>query len=99
MSYDALIAIFAMTVATYATRLSGLVIGRYLPQDGRIKRALDALPPAVLTAVIAPAVLSGPAEMIAAAATLLAALRLSLFPAMIIGVMTIVICRTGFGLP
>lgn len=99
MSYDALIAILAMTIATYATRLSGLVIGRYMPQDGRIKRALDALPPAVLTAVIAPAVLSGPAEMIAAAATLLAALRLSLFPAMIIGVMTIVICRTGFGLP
>lgn len=98
MSSDTLIAILAMTLATYATRLSGLVVGRYLPREGRIKQALDALPPAVLTAVIAPAVVSGPAEMIAGAITLLAALRFSLFPSMFIGVITIVICRTGFGL-
>lgn len=98
MNFDTLIAILAMTLATYATRLSGLVVGRHLPQQGRIRIALDALPPAVLTAVVAPAVLSGPAEMIAGAVTLLAALRISLFPSMMMGVVTIVICRTGFGL-
>jgi uncharacterized membrane protein len=87
-----------MTLATYATRLSGLVVGRYLPREGRIKHALDALPPAVLTAVIAPAVVSGPAEMIAGAVTLLMALRFSLFPSMIVGVIAIVICRSGFSL-
>ena len=97
MNYDTLVAIFAMSVATYATRISGLVIGRFMPREGRIKHALDALPPAVLTAVIAPAVLSGRAEMIAAAATLLAAFRLSLFPSMLIGVAAIVLYRTGFG--
>lgn len=98
MSSDTLIAILAMTVATYATRLSGLLVGRYLPRQGRIKHALDALPPAVLTAVIAPAVVSGPAEMIAGAVTLVMALRFSLFPSMIMGVATIIICRSGFGL-
>lgn len=98
MSSETLIAILAMTLATYATRLSGLVVGRYLPREGRIKLALDALPPAVLTAVIAPAVVSGPAEMIAGAVTLLIALRFSLFPSMIVGVIAIVICRSGFGL-
>lgn len=98
MSSDTLIAILAMTLATYATRLSGLVVGRYLPREGRIKHALDALPPAVLTAVIAPAVVSGPAEMIAGAVTLLMALRFSLFPSMLVGVVTIVICRSSLGL-
>lgn len=98
MSFETLIAILAMTIATYATRISGLVVGRYLPRDGRIKHALDALPPAMLTAVIAPGVLSGPAEMIAGTITLLMALRFSLFPSMIAGVMTIIICRSGFGL-
>lgn len=98
MNSDTLIAILAMTLATYATHLSGLMIGRYLPREGRVKHALDALPPAVLTAVIAPAVLSGPGEMIAGAITLLMALRFSLFPSMIVGVISIVICRTGFGL-
>ena len=98
MHADAVLAILAMTFATYLTRISGLVIGQYLPNRGRMKRALDALPPAVLTAVVAPAILSGPAEMIAGLATLLAAFRLSLMPAMIIGVITVVICRSGFGL-
>lgn len=98
MNWDTGLAIIAMTLTTYATRLSGLIIGRYLPREGRFKHALDALPPAVLTAVIAPAVLSGPAEMIAGAVTLLAALRLSLFPAMIFGVTTIVFLRTGLGI-
>lgn len=98
MNPDTLIAILAMTLATYATRISGLVVGRYLPREGRLKHALDALPPAVLTAVIAPAVLSGPAEMIAGTVTLVMALRFSLFPSMIVGVFTIVICRSGFGL-
>lgn len=98
MSSDTLIAILAMTLATYTTRLSGLIVGRYLPREGRVKQALDALPPAVLTAVIAPAVVSGPAEMIAGAVTLLMALRFSLFPSMLVGVISIVICRSTLGL-
>lgn len=98
MSTDTLIAILAMTLATYATRLSGLLIGRFLPRQGRMKHALDALPPAVLTAVVAPAILSGPAEIIAGAVTLIMALRFALFPSMLVGVGTIVLCRIGFGL-
>lgn len=98
MNTDTLIAIFAMTLATYATRLSGLLIGRFLPRKGRFRHALDALPPAVLTAVVAPAILSGPAEMLAGAATLVMALRFSLFPSMLVGVLAIVLCRSVFGL-
>lgn len=99
MQGDAVFAILAMALATYLTRISGLVVGQYLPRRGRIKRALDALPPAVLTAVVAPAILAGPAEAIAGLATFLASLRLSLMPAMIIGVIVVVICRSGLGLP
>ena len=67
MSADNLLAILAMALATYATRIGGMLLGGYLPKTGRVRQALDALPAAVLTAVIAPAVIAGSAEMIAAA--------------------------------
>lgn len=97
MNSETLSAILCMALATYATRLSGLIIGRYLPRQGRLRQALDALPPAILTAVVAPEILSGPAEMLAGATTLVLALRLPLFGAMAAGVLVIIICRAGFG--
>ncbi len=81
MSADTVLAIAAMAVATYATRIGGMLLGGYLPKTARARQPLDALPAAVLTAVIAPAVLAGSAEMIAAALTLLAALRLPMIVA------------------
>jgi uncharacterized membrane protein len=93
MNADNLLAIVAMAVATYATRLGGMLLGGYLPKTGRVRQALDALPAAVLTAVIAPAVIAGRAEMIAAAATLLAALRLPLVVAVLVGVASVAILR------
>lgn len=98
MRHDVVIAIFAMAVATYATRFSGLMIGRFMPRDGRMKQALDALPSAILTAVIAPAVLAGPETMIAGAVTLLMALRFSLIISMSVGVLAIILCRSFIGL-
>jgi uncharacterized membrane protein len=98
MRHDVVIAIFAMAVATYATRFSGLMIGRFMPHEGRMKQALDALPPAILTAVIAPAVLAGPETMIAGGVTLLMALRFSLIISMPVGVLAIILCRNVFGL-
>jgi uncharacterized membrane protein len=77
MSSDAQIwlLIFVMGLVVYGTRLSGYVLfSGYTPQ-GRMKAALDAVPPAVLMAVIAPNVfLSGPAEWAGGAAALAAAL-------------------------
>ncbi len=77
MSIDPLffLAIILMGCATYATRLSGYLLLRGVRIEGRVKAAIDAVPPAILTAVIAPAVfLQGWAEMIAGAVTLAVAL-------------------------
>ncbi|WP_181707324.1 AzlD domain-containing protein [Chthonobacter rhizosphaerae] len=81
-----LLAIVAMGLATYTTRAAGLLLADRLPRTGRIRVALEALPPAVLTAVIAPAVLAGPAEMLAGAVTVAAAFRLPLLAVVAIGV-------------
>jgi uncharacterized membrane protein len=97
MSADGLLAIVAMAVATYATRIGGMLLGGYLPKTGRVRQALDALPAAVLTAVIAPAVIAGSPEMIAAALTLLAALRLPMLVAVLVGMGSVATLR-AFGL-
>jgi uncharacterized membrane protein len=88
-------AILGMALATYATRLAGfwLLQGRSI--NGRMKAALEAVPPAILTAVIAPTVfLQGPIGMIAGATTLIAAvLRAPLLVTIAIGVGTIALLR------
>jgi uncharacterized membrane protein len=93
-----LFAILAMAVATYATRLAGLWITGYIPEEGRLRSALDALPPAVLTAVVAPmAIATGVAETLAAAVTILAATRLPLLATVVCGVLSIVLFRFLLG--
>lgn len=89
-----LAAILAMAVATYLTRISGvLLISRFSP-TGRVKAALDALPVAILTAVIAPSVLNGgPVTMAAAVITGVAAYRLPLLLAVALGVGSVVVLR------
>ncbi len=97
MSLDpiTLLAIFGMALATYATRLGGLYLMRGVAMTGRIKTALDALPPAILMAVIAPTILAtGIAETIAAAITASAALlRLPLVAVILTGVVSVVLLR------
>ncbi len=90
-----LLAILGMTLATYATRVSGLYLMRGVTMTGRIKTALDALPPAILMAVIAPTILAtGIAETIAAAITAGAAmLRLPLVVVILTGVVSVVQLR------
>lgn len=92
-----MIAILAMGLATYATRAGGLWLAARIPASGRFRAALDALPPAVLTAVIAPAALAGPAEMLAAAITILAATRLPLLGVVAVGVGSVVLLRMVLG--
>ncbi len=90
------IAILGMGLATYATRLAGYVFLSGSDISGRFKSALAAVPPAILTAVIAPTVfLQGPAEMIAGAITLLSAvLKLPLLVTIGIGVSSVALLRT-----
>ena len=69
-----LLATMGMALATYATRASGLYLMRGVTVKGRLKAALDALPPAILMAVIAPTILTtGIAETLAAALTAVSA--------------------------
>ena len=95
MSVNARLAILGMGVGTYLTRLSGFYLLRGLNVTGRSKAALDALPPAVLMAVITPVILTtGWAESVAAAITALAAFfRLPLTVTIIIGIVSVVVLR------
>jgi len=89
-----LLAIFAMAVATYVTRIAGVVMLRFVTLTPRVKAALDALPVAVLTAVITPTVfMTGPAETIAGVLTGLAAFRLPLIGVLAVGAASIVAIR------
>lgn len=98
MSGTTLLAIIGMGVATYLTRLSGFYLLRGLNLSGPMKAALDALPPAVLMAVIAPVILAtGPAETIAAAITAVVAFfRLPLAVTIVVGIVSVVASRAIF---
>jgi branched chain amino acid efflux pump len=90
----ALAAIAGMALVTYATRLGGWFAIRRVVLSGRARAGLEAVPGAVLAAVITPAVLTtGPAETIAAAITVVAALRLPQLATIVVGVVSVVILR------
>ena len=79
-------------------RLAGLLLGGRLALSGRAKAAMDAIPPAVLTAVIAPTLLAtGWPETLAGAVTILAAMRLPLLAVIGIGVVSVVVLRALAG--
>ncbi len=91
MNLDAmtLLTILGMAIATYLTRILGFLPAGRPRLPPRVAAAFEALPPAVLTAVIAPAVLVKPSgslraikspEVLAAAITVLAALRCPFSP-------------------
>jgi uncharacterized membrane protein len=89
-----LLAILAMAAVTYVTRIAGLFVADRLVLTGRAKAAFDAIPPAVLVAVIAPTALTtGWAEAIAAAITAIAAFRLPLLATVAVGVVSVVVLR------
>ncbi|NIX76439.1 AzlD family protein [Microvirga terricola] len=87
-------AILAMAIVTYFTRIAGLFVADRLVLSGRAKAAFDAIPPAVLIAVIAPTALTtGWAEAIAAAITAFVAFRLPLLATVAVGVVSVVLLR------
>lgn len=91
----AVLTILAMGIVTYLTRIGGYLVMRNRSAGPRLSAALNAVPPAVLTAVIAPSVLSaGPAEAIAGAVTAAAALRLPLLATVALGVGSLVVLRS-----
>jgi uncharacterized membrane protein len=90
--FTTFLAIIGMGLATYSTRLSGLLLMRGVVVQGRLKAALDAVPPAVLMAVITPTVfMTGRAETLAAIVTAAAAyLRLPLLVVILAGMLSVV---------
>lgn len=87
--------IVAGAVATYLTRIGGyLVVSRFSSLHPRVQAALNAVPAAVLTTLVAPALTTArPAELLTLAIAALAALRLSMMPVFLIGVASIVLLR------
>jgi uncharacterized membrane protein len=90
-----LAAIVVMAAITYATRIAGVLIAGRLVLRGRTRAAFEAIPAAVLVAVIAPSALAtGWPETVAAAVAVLAATRLPLLGTIAVGVATVVVLRS-----
>lgn len=96
---DALVAIVLMAVITYATRAGGYWLMGRVRLTPRVTAMLAALPGAVLTALVVPAVLEeGMAGLVALAATALVMWwRGSLLLAMVAGIATIWLARQLLG--
>lgn len=93
MSVDSttLLAILGMAAVTYFTRLAGLALAGRLSLSPRAQAAFDAIPPAVLVAVIAPSALAtGWPETAAALVAAVAATRLPLLGVVAVGVLAVV---------
>jgi uncharacterized membrane protein len=90
-------AILAMALVTYMTRIAGFFVADRLSLGGRASAAFDAIPPAVLVAVIAPGALaSGWPEAIATLITAVAAMRVPLGGTIAVGVVSVVVLRALF---
>lgn len=90
----AFLALLAMMAATYATRVVGFLMPAKLDLSPRLRAALDAIPAAVLIAVIAPSMLAtGWRETAASVIAALAATRLPLIGVVGVGVVAIVLLR------
>ncbi|TPM71428.1 AzlD family protein [Mesorhizobium sp. B2-1-6] len=79
--------IVLMAGVTYLSRVGGYVVLRNRVLSARATAVMEAAPGCVLISVIAPAFVStNPADLLALAATLIAATRFSMLPTVLIGV-------------
>lgn len=87
--------IIAAAVATYLTRVGGhLVISRFERVHPRVEAGLNAVPAAVLTTLVAPAVLSaGPAEWAALIVAGAVSLRGGLLSMFLAGTAVLILAR------
>ncbi len=87
--------IITLGLVTYATRIGGhLVLSRFGRLNPRLEAALDAVPPAVMTAIVAPmALATGLLESVAAVIAVLAALRFSMHATLVLSIGALVVMR------
>ena len=86
-------------VATYLTRIGGhLVLSRFETVHPRVEAALNAVPAAVLTTLVAPSLLTaGPAEWAALVVGGLVSLRGGLMPMFLAGAAVLILLRQVVG--
>ncbi len=89
----------AAAVATYLTRIGGhLVISRFETVHPRVEAGLNAVPAAVLTTLVAPAMLdAGPAEWAAIVVAALVSLRGGLMSMFLAGAVVLIALRQFMG--
>ncbi|MBO3760822.1 AzlD family protein [Ciceribacter sp. L1K22] len=89
--------ILLSALATYLTRIGGhLVISRMKTIPPRLEAALNAVPAAVLTTLVAPAFFAGGWDVkVAMTAAFLVGLRFSAIPLLVAGWVTVMIMRYG----
>lgn len=91
-------AILLMAAVTYLTRVGGYVLFRDRVMSARMQTVLESAPGCVLIAVIAPHFVSkNPADLIALAITVVAAMRLPMLPTVIIAIASAGLLRYLFG--
>ncbi len=86
-------------VATYLTRIGGhLVLSRFERVHPRVEAALNAVPAAVLTTLVAPAALTaGPVELVALAVAGLMSLRFGMLQLFLVSAAVLIVGRQIFG--
>lgn len=96
---DMIAIILAGAVATFLTRIGGYwLVMRMKTIPPRLEAALNAVPAAVLTTLVAPAFFTGgPDVQVAMAAALIASLRFSVLPMLAIGWCAVMLMRYAFG--
>lgn len=87
MSLLTTVTILLMALTTYLTRVAGYLLLRNRTLGPRTRAVMDAAPGCVLITVIAPHfVTTHPADLLALAISLMAAMRFSLLPVVVISV-------------
>ncbi len=96
---DVIALLLLAAFVTYVTRIGGwLVLSRFERLHPRVEAALEAVPAAVMTTLIAPpALTNGPAEFLAILVTILASYRLNVIGAIAAGMAVLIAARAmGF---
>lgn len=88
--------IMICAAATYATRIGGhLILSRFDSVNHRLEAALEVVPIAVLTALVAPSIVThGPVESLSIFIGAIVAFRYSLMTSVACGLMALVIMRS-----
>lgn len=97
MTYEisALLVILITAIVTYALRLGGLLLATKLPNSGRVRSFMNALPGTILISLVAPEVMAaGLWGVIATGCTALTAYKTkNIFISMLVGVLIMAIQR------